>query len=184
MSTGEGWIATRASHYTDYLFFFLMIRRPPRSTLFPYTTLFRSVSRPSRRSVRDSKSGAASRLLERPRRASSGPTVRQPSASPPPLRSSRMVMLVIDRLAQRTLMAVILTPPRGASIPPPLRSRPHRPPPPHRPQPSREARDPPPQPARRAWPACRPRSAGPAAYHSRSAPPVCRDPRRARAVER
>src|SRR5437660_12729207 len=25
------------------LFFFLLIRRPPRSTLFPYTTLFRSV---------------------------------------------------------------------------------------------------------------------------------------------
>src|SRR2546426_4999457 len=29
-----------------YLFFFLMIRRPPRSTLFPYTTLFRSRGRP------------------------------------------------------------------------------------------------------------------------------------------
>src|SRR2546428_6384581 len=27
------------------LFFFLMIRRPPRSTLFPYTTLFRSQAR-------------------------------------------------------------------------------------------------------------------------------------------
>src|SRR5207249_11844265 len=26
----------------DIFFFFLMIRRPPRSTLFPYTTLFRS----------------------------------------------------------------------------------------------------------------------------------------------
>src|SRR5258708_21982701 len=26
-------------------FFFLMIRRPPRSTLFPYTTLFRSIHR-------------------------------------------------------------------------------------------------------------------------------------------
>src|SRR3712207_8273457 len=26
----------------EYSFFFLMIRRPPRSTLFPYTTLFRS----------------------------------------------------------------------------------------------------------------------------------------------
>src|SRR3989442_1665885 len=26
----------------DFTFFFLMIRRPPRSTLFPYTTLFRS----------------------------------------------------------------------------------------------------------------------------------------------
>src|SRR5258708_17559155 len=28
--------------HTRTLFFFLMIRRPPRSTLFPYTTLFRS----------------------------------------------------------------------------------------------------------------------------------------------
>src|SRR5256885_12012364 len=28
-----------------FFFFFLMIRRPPRSTLFPYTTLFRSVIR-------------------------------------------------------------------------------------------------------------------------------------------
>src|SRR6266516_6489650 len=27
-----------------FVFFFLMIRRPPRSTLFPYTTLFRSTS--------------------------------------------------------------------------------------------------------------------------------------------
>src|SRR2546422_8944371 len=26
-----------------FFFFFLMIRRPPRSTLFPYTTLFRSL---------------------------------------------------------------------------------------------------------------------------------------------
>src|SRR5256885_9192153 len=30
------------------LFFFLMIRRPPRSTLFPYTTLFRSHHRAQR----------------------------------------------------------------------------------------------------------------------------------------
>src|SRR5256885_12609981 len=29
----------------DLFFFFLMIRRPPRSTLFPYTTLFRSRAR-------------------------------------------------------------------------------------------------------------------------------------------
>src|SRR6185503_20678620 len=27
-----------------FVFFFLMIRRPPRSTLFPYTTLFRSIA--------------------------------------------------------------------------------------------------------------------------------------------
>src|SRR2546426_7411284 len=30
----------------SFLFFFLMIRRPPRSTLFPYTTLFRSWTNP------------------------------------------------------------------------------------------------------------------------------------------
>src|SRR3712207_6939042 len=30
-----------------FLFFFLMIRRPPRSTLFPYTTLFRSSCHPA-----------------------------------------------------------------------------------------------------------------------------------------
>src|SRR2546426_9309566 len=37
--------------YTSPLFsffFFLMIRRPPRSTLFPYTTLFRSGPEPQR----------------------------------------------------------------------------------------------------------------------------------------
>src|SRR6266436_8373238 len=31
-----------------FVFFFLMIRRPPRSTLFPYTTLFRSWRRPTK----------------------------------------------------------------------------------------------------------------------------------------
>src|SRR2546430_10357879 len=30
------------TYYSYNFFFFLMIRRPPRSTLFPYTTLFRS----------------------------------------------------------------------------------------------------------------------------------------------
>src|SRR5256885_12390464 len=34
---GQGWEGV-------FFFFFLMIRRPPRSTLFPYTTLFRSWS--------------------------------------------------------------------------------------------------------------------------------------------
>src|SRR5260370_32815042 len=32
-----------------------MIRRPPRSTLFPYTTLFRSQDRPSSQGAKDSK---------------------------------------------------------------------------------------------------------------------------------
>src|SRR5256885_13331404 len=30
------------SYFLSIIYFFLMIRRPPRSTLFPYTTLFRS----------------------------------------------------------------------------------------------------------------------------------------------
>src|SRR5256885_3516869 len=32
-----------SSIHSTLFFFFLMIRRPPRSTLFPYTTLFRSL---------------------------------------------------------------------------------------------------------------------------------------------
>src|SRR2546427_11656879 len=35
------WITCRCPQ-PSLVFFFLMIRRPPRSTLFPYTTLFRS----------------------------------------------------------------------------------------------------------------------------------------------
>src|SRR2546421_7200586 len=48
------------------MFFFLMIRRPPRSTLFPYTTLFRSTSSGStpRASARNGR-----RRRGRPRRA-------------------------------------------------------------------------------------------------------------------
>src|SRR5260221_2900412 len=34
----------RLDSWVCVLFFFLMIRRPPRSTLFPYTTLFRSIA--------------------------------------------------------------------------------------------------------------------------------------------
>src|SRR5256885_3783559 len=40
-------------------FFFLMIRRPPRSTLFPYTTLFRSASAARRASHRPAGRAAA-----------------------------------------------------------------------------------------------------------------------------
>src|SRR5258708_14170184 len=43
------------------LFFFLMIRRPPRSTLFPYTTLFRS--RTKTRCRGGSIAGALSRSM-------------------------------------------------------------------------------------------------------------------------
>src|ERR1039457_3699833 len=43
-------------------FFFLMIRRPPRSTLFPYTTLFRS-RHAHRRQLRPARPGEAGARL-------------------------------------------------------------------------------------------------------------------------
>src|SRR5215211_8330384 len=52
------------------LFFFLMIRRPPRSTLFPYTTLFRSApGRPggARRARRGRRSRRSRSGCPRPR---------------------------------------------------------------------------------------------------------------------
>src|SRR5690242_21610403 len=53
--------------YDSYVLFFLMIRRPPRSTLFPYTTLFRSwaAARRTRRAAPP----------DSPRTASSSPCV-------------------------------------------------------------------------------------------------------------
>src|SRR2546430_17743727 len=44
-------------HGANRFFFFLMIRRPPRSTLFPYTTLFRS----------DPAARLPARVLDQPR---------------------------------------------------------------------------------------------------------------------
>src|SRR3712207_8306737 len=46
------------------LFFFLMIRRPPRSTLFPYTTLFRSDDEPQRKAVLGRERSAVHRVGE------------------------------------------------------------------------------------------------------------------------
>src|SRR2546429_5104354 len=54
---------------TSHLFFFfLMIRRPPRSTLFPYTTLFRSHSR-RRISAENRHHGSQFALSEAPSRS-------------------------------------------------------------------------------------------------------------------
>src|SRR3712207_9122913 len=66
-----------------YLFFFLMLRRPPRSTLFPSTTLFRSRDRGvgGRPAGRDRNRGAALTLSLR--RAPATPRCpREPARSP------------------------------------------------------------------------------------------------------
>src|SRR5258708_38442404 len=49
-------------------FFFLMIRRPPRSTLFPYTTLFRSTSPPACGRVQKALDVLAGDVIGRPSR--------------------------------------------------------------------------------------------------------------------
>src|SRR5256884_5773065 len=52
------------------IFFFLMIRRPPRSTLFPYTTLFRSPqARKKRVSLASHAAGPQSRESVRDRKS-------------------------------------------------------------------------------------------------------------------
>src|SRR5688572_31148202 len=56
-----------------------MIRRPPRSTLFPYTTLFRSVPGPLARGP-----AAAAWALEAARHAGCQPSRSPPFLSPPP----------------------------------------------------------------------------------------------------
>src|SRR2546422_7029905 len=59
----------------SFFFFFLMIRRPPRSTLFPYTTLFRSLTGRAGRNASPPHRAAqsqAQRLSDRHCRASPG----------------------------------------------------------------------------------------------------------------
>src|ERR1035437_8162332 len=57
------------------IFFFLMIRRPPRSTLFPYTTLFRSRPRARGQNPPASIQSVPPRSTSRPRRTPLGRTV-------------------------------------------------------------------------------------------------------------
>src|SRR2546425_2153450 len=54
-------------------FFFLMIRRPPRSTLFPYTTLFRSLGAPQ-----DAEREVVHGRLERPVQRFQGVQIARP----------------------------------------------------------------------------------------------------------
>src|SRR5690349_24895062 len=55
-------ITRRATYLAHLILFFLMLRRPPTSTLFPYTTLFRS-----RRCARSACAAGATRPTAPPR---------------------------------------------------------------------------------------------------------------------
>src|SRR5688572_31106417 len=58
-------VISMCSSCSRVFIFFLMLRRPPRSTLFPYTTLFRSLS--ARRGLR-AAAGRSGRPADRPGR--------------------------------------------------------------------------------------------------------------------
>src|SRR5207248_11738036 len=61
-SVASGYVVYGSPAMILIIFFFFMIRRPPISTLFPYTTLFRSVQRVLRHDAsRDNRPGAARR---------------------------------------------------------------------------------------------------------------------------
>src|SRR5206468_10674935 len=67
---------TRSLLTTYFIFLFLILRRPPRSTLFPYTTLFRSLGRSTGGSGRRDE-------FERPRNSRSRRDRRHDFAHPP-----------------------------------------------------------------------------------------------------
>src|SRR5689334_24664670 len=103
--------------YLFYIFFFLMIRRPPRSTLFPYTTLFRSrTTRP------DDTSGFAKAAAEDLGGVVSTPVRSEEHTSEPSHSSisyavfclkkkTTIPILFRPRENQLVLMPIILTPP-------------------------------------------------------------------------
>src|SRR2546430_11203995 len=61
------------------MFFFLMIRRPPRSTLFPYTTLFRSRERVGRRQRARPDRATGTRSALRRSQGEEGHAIRRPA---------------------------------------------------------------------------------------------------------
>src|SRR2546428_90652 len=96
--------------------FFLMIRRPPRSTLFPYTTLFRSVRR---RPPRRTREGMA---LERgPRRhGPRAPAAGSPALDPPARdrhAAHRGRLAATGRPRHRDVLREPPAAPRGAAAP-------------------------------------------------------------------
>src|SRR3712207_7218654 len=94
------------------VFFFLMIRRPPRSTLFPYTTLFRSAPTGAR-SAAPSPGGAARRA---PRRGcASTRTARARSEEHTSELQSRQYLVCRLLLEKKTYTHHLMSPPHLSS---------------------------------------------------------------------
>src|SRR3712207_7643772 len=74
--------------YRSSSFFFLMIRRPPRSTLFPYTTLFRSNSDESSLAIGECQPHGYTPIQDSCRAAESAESFGSTSADSAPLRAT------------------------------------------------------------------------------------------------
>src|SRR3712207_8833483 len=77
----------QSPHYDEHRFFFLMIRRPPRSTLFPYTTLFRSLDKEWSQPKRIEEISKLSRFAINPYQLFDGATLFFAAKTPQSLRS-------------------------------------------------------------------------------------------------
>src|SRR5258708_8732573 len=89
-------LSARLAPSVSFVFFFLMIRRPPRSTLFPYTTLFRSERARRRRRVRADPRAPRLRRSGDPERDRSGrregTSAREPDRKSTRLNSSHQII--------------------------------------------------------------------------------------------
>src|SRR4051794_41480739 len=87
-----------------------MIRRPPRSTLFPYTTLFRSASKDSRRTgVSDQGCPRRSFLIQTPDRKSTRLNSSHPSISYAVFCLKKKTILTFEPLTRESLAFAQMT---------------------------------------------------------------------------
>src|SRR3712207_7762147 len=84
--------------YVTFIFFFLMIRRPPRSTLFPYTTLFRSARPREHALVADAPADLGPQELEQLELA----LVARGEIDVPALRRDRAMVAAVPRSEEHT----------------------------------------------------------------------------------
>src|SRR2546428_7457211 len=87
---------------SNQLFFFIMIRRPPRSTLFPYTTLFRSLTLGSvlaacGQAAPPTNTPAPAKPTEAPKPAAAEPTRSEEHTSELQSRSDLVCRLLLEK---------------------------------------------------------------------------------------
>src|SRR2546430_13049472 len=84
-----------------FCFFFLMIRRPPRSTLFPYTTLFRSLWNSSMTTAETSWKSNAAGWSSRFKRISATTTRSEEHTSELQSQSNLVCRLLLEKKKQK-----------------------------------------------------------------------------------